>query len=190
MIAFIPIIYNLMVMRNFRESLENNPDDSVREHFARAIVETNQDLDPTTLKDRTIDAVEDVTISKMKKVLQDTLAEILGIGGAFIGTAANAVDYDIDPLMMPPRLLEDGDTLMEVGVFAPDVSWTKMDVLDANILYGSLSPSTHNLANASSYLGDVIIYSGELLKESSLGGREKLFRWGGSDPTPGWEDWA
>lgn len=103
MLAFIPLIYNLMVMRNFRESLENNPDDTVKEHFARAVVETNQDLDPTTLKDRTIDAVEDVTVTKMKQVLQDVLAEILGIGGAFIGTAANAVDYDIDPLMMPPR---------------------------------------------------------------------------------------
>lgn len=175
---------------NLQEEARNNPTAETDAMIASALVETGQDLWPPNVYEDVKEEVDDELARKVKTALQDMLTEILGTVGAVIGTAANQIGYDVDPLMRPERTLEDGDTLMQVGLYSPELSWGKMDLLEVNLLFGQLAKSAHVLHDSSGVFKDNLGFAGISLRDSQIAGKTALFRWNDGTAHPGWEAWA
>lgn len=175
---------------NLQEEARDNPTAETDAIIAAALVETGQDLWPPNVYEDVKEEIDDEFARKVKEGLQDMLTEILGTVGVVIGTAANQVGYDIDPLMLSERKLEDGDTLMQVGIYSPELSWSTLNLMGCNLLFGTLAKSVHNLTDSSGVFKDNLGFAGISLKESHLAGRETLFRWNDGTAHSGWEAWA
>lgn len=172
-----------------REEARENPDAEANDILAQAMVETAHDHTWDGFKETTTEVATGPIVEDVRRAISDALTEFLGLIGAVIGTAANQIPYKVDPLMQPPIALEDCETLINTGVFAPGLSWMTADLQDCNTLFGSLPLVTKMLHDDRSLISGVVNQSGVLLNESNLNGRQALFRWN-SLVRPHWEAWT
>lgn len=174
---------------NWREAAQENPDAEANDILASALAETAHDHTWDGFKETTKEVVTGPIVEDVRQALSDALTEILGFVGAVIGTAANQIPYKIDPLMQPPIALEDCDTLINTGIFAPGLSWMTADLQDCKTLFGSLPLVTKMLHDDRNLISGVVNQTGTLLNESNLNGRQALFRWNSLE-RPHWEAWV
>lgn len=186
----LPLLYlNWRLRENIREEAKENPDAEAKDVLAGALVETQHDMTWDGFKETTSEVAVGPIVKEVRQAISDSLTEILGFLGAVIGTAANQIPYKVDPLMQPPIALEDCDSLINVGVYAPGLSWMTADLQDCNTLFGSLPLTTKVLNDGRSLIASVVNQTGTLLNESNLDGRQALFRWNTMD-RPHWEAWV